>query len=140
MNLFKYRKFVVNTNIWERELLVVNDWRLTDFSIFMSMSVIEYRRFKYLNNSLVKSGKAFWLNHNTLCLGYKLIYLDNYIFKPIFNNDRQKLIDEFQNNIPKVVLKREEKCAYIELLKIRKFPSDIVNKIIKIAYFNKNKI
>ena len=131
MNQFKYKKFVVNTtNNWEREILLVNDWISSTLN---PRSVRARDRFYYLNHPLVNRGIAFWLNHYTLCLGYKLKHNNN-IFRPIFNRNRQQLMNEFQNNIRKIVLKREEKRAFIELIKIKKLPNEIIDKIVKIAY------
>ena len=85
------------------------------------------------NHPLVNSGEAYWSNNTTLCLGYRLRNNPD-IFRPIFNHNRQHNIDQFQNNINRVVEKRKEKRAFIELFKIKRFPRVLVEKIIKLAY------
>ena len=85
------------------------------------------------NHPLVNSGEAYWSNNTTLCLGYRLRNNPD-IFRPIFNSNRQREIDRFQNNIKRVVEKRKEKLAFIELFKIKQFPRVLVEKIIKLAY------
>ena len=85
------------------------------------------------NHPLVNSHQAYWLNRTTLCLGYRLRNSPD-IFRPIFNSNRQHKIDQFQNNIKRVVEKRKEKLAFIELFKIKRFPRVLVEKIIKLVY------
>ena len=44
------------------------------------------------------------------------------------------IVNQFQNNINRVVIKRNEKRAFIELLKIKRLPIELVEKIIKLTY------
>ena len=85
------------------------------------------------NHPLVHSCEAYWSNNTTLCLGYRLRNNPD-IFRSVFNHKRQRNINEFQNNIKRVVEKRNEIRAFIELFKIKRFPRVLVEKIIKLAY------
>ena len=133
MDLCKYRQYVVNSN-------KTKSW----IQIFMQVPAC-YRlhggppgractaRFTVENHPLVNKGDAYWSNDTTLCLGYQL--KNNHdIFRPIFGTDRQRKINLFLNNIRRVVKKRKEKRAFIELFKIKRFPRVLVEKIIKLAY------
>lgn len=85
------------------------------------------------NHPLVNSHQAYWLTDASLCLGYRLRNNPD-IFRPVFSHKRQRNINEFQNNIKRVVEKRNEIRAFIELFKIKRFPRVLVEKIIKLAY------
>jgi hypothetical protein len=94
----------------------------------MMPGIQEIRRCN-VNHPLVNSGDAFWSNKKQLCLGYKLKN-NNKIFRPIFDFQRQKLINKFLKNIHKIVLKREKNLIYLEIIKIKKLPIEIINIII----------
>ena len=47
---------------------------------------------------------------------------------------KYKIINQFQCNIKRIVKKRDEKRAFVELFKIKKFPRVLIDKIIKLAY------
>ena len=85
------------------------------------------------NHPLVNSNKAYWTNKTTLCTGYKMLGAEH-IFRPIFSHKRQRMIDEFQPNIARVVKKRVEKMAYLAVAKIKKLPIVLVDEIISLAY------
>ena len=53
---------------WEKNLIDVTDWIK---GYLTSMSVNCKNRFTKINHPLVESGKAFWVDNNTLCIGYK---------------------------------------------------------------------
>jgi len=133
MDITKYRQHVVrfsyvtnhgNGEPWEQvRALVPPHLRLTR----------NHPNLCAYNHSLVNSGEAYWSNNTTLCLGYRLRNNPD-IFRPIFGTKRQRNINEFQNNIKRVVEKRNENRAFIELFKIKRFPRVLVEKIIKLAY------
>lgn len=133
MDITKYRQHVVkspyvtnhlNGEPWEQ----VRVWVPPHLRIRRSDNLI----YAY-NHPLVNSHQAYWLNRTTLCLGYRLRNNPD-IFRSVFNHKRQRNINEFQNNIKRVVEKRNEIMAFIELFKIKRFPRVLVEKIIKLAY------
>ena len=121
MNITKYRQYFVRRDKWSKVLMTVPPRTRMRWSL------------QWFQHPLVTSKKAWWLNDTTLCLGYQLLNNPD-IFRPIFGFSRQRNIDQFQNNINRVVEKRKEKRAFIELFKIKRFPRVLVEKIIKLAY------
>ena len=57
-----------NEKYWEKVLIDVTDWIE---GYLTSRSVSCKNRFTKINHPLVESGKAFWVDNNTLCIGYK---------------------------------------------------------------------
>jgi hypothetical protein len=131
MDIKEYRDYVVNTG----SEMIEKSWR----PVLSNVPVCEaqfYRRTWYqsdlwfqhtepLNHPLVNSGDAYWTDDKTLCLGYKLKNNET-IFRPIFCHKRQDLINNFQKDISKLVLKREKCMNYIEFYRIRRLPKDIL--------------
>ena len=132
MDITKYRQHVVNfpyvTNHLNNE-----PWEQVREFVPPHLRLYRRRNWKRNNHPLVNSGEAYWSNNTTLCLGYQLRNNPD-IFRPIFGTNRQHNIDQFQNNIKRVVEKRKEKRAFIELFKIKRFPRVLVEKIIKLVY------
>lgn len=127
--LKKYRHYVVNlskkNSDWEHITLDAAVW----VKEYLSQRSIRYKSiFSYINHPLVNSGEAFWIDDTILCLGYKLKN-NKSIFRPIFSYKRQNLIDNFQKDISKIVLKREKCMNYNELFKVKKMPKDILDYI-----------
>ena len=136
MDITKYRQHVVNSPYvtnhlngepWEEVRMFVPS------HLRLCVLLTTFGKVCTYNHPLVNSHQAYWLNRTTLCLGYRLRNSPD-IFRPIFNSNRQREIDRFQNNIKRVVEKRKEKLAFIELFKIKRFPRVLVEKIIKLAY------
>ena len=138
MDVIKYRKYVVNfpyisdhinnkfLKPWEQIQLIVPIYN-------RGGPLWPWTNLSHQNHPLVNKGEAYWSNSTHLCLGYRL--RNNHdIFRPIFRSDRQNIINQFQNNINRVVIKRNEKRAFIELLKIKRLPIELVEKIIKLTY------
>ena len=127
--LERYRRLVVNswkTNpLWDKVLLTLSDEDARYYRMGMEHSAL-----LCINHPLVNSGNAYWTNNTTLCLGYTLRN-NNAIFRPIFSHKWQDLRNNFQKNIKKTVLKREETCAWYEIVRIKKLPIDIVNMVIE---------
>ena len=133
MDITKYRQHVVNSPYVTNHL---NGEPWEEVRMFVPPHLRLRQRDKLIgayNHPLVNSHQAYWLNRTTLCLGYRLRNNPD-IFRPIFNSNRQREIDRFQNNIKRVVEKRKEKRAFIELFKIKRFPRVLVEKIIKLVY------
>ena len=59
----------INQIHWERILIDVSQWKK---EYLEPRSVYCKDRFQNINHPLVVSGKAFWYDNNTLCIGYKL--------------------------------------------------------------------
>ena len=95
MDFDKYKKYVINEKYYNQEKIDVSDW----FSNYLNPLSIRCKdRFKIINHPLVDSGKAIWINNNTLCVGYKLIENENIIF-PLFNPKKQNLLADIHKNI-----------------------------------------
>jgi|UniRef100_A0A6C0C675 hypothetical protein len=137
MDIINYRKIVVNCpydsdNIngepWEQVILSVpNHW-----SFYHRIDHPPHSK-DLLQHPLVNSGKAYWINYNTLCTGYRLRNNPD-IFRSIFGTERQRQISKFQNNINRVVKRRKKKLAFIELFKLTRIPLVLVDKIIELVY------
>jgi len=114
--------------LWEKVVLILPDnvarYYREGMSRMYSTTHVESR----INHPLVNSADAYWTNNTTLCLGYKLIS-NNEVFRPIFSHRRQDLINGFQKNILKGVLKREEKALWLELVRIKRLPIEIVDTV-----------
>ena len=136
MDIQTYRQYVVNTGIdtgacanrnWTSVKKWAPSWERRNRDSCMQRNLL------IPNHALVNSGEAYWTNSATLCLGYNMLGNGN-IFRPIFSHRRQRMIDEFQPNIARVVKKRAEKMAYMAVAKIKKLPIVLVDEIISLAY------
>lgn len=129
MDISKYRKYVVKTDLFSDPNPPWN-------RIFKHVSAslyLHHNSWRFNNHPLVDQKIAYWSNDRTLCLGYQLQKNVN-IYRPIFNLSRQKALDKVHVKLPQVVLDREKKRLFLECLKIKILPVEIVNKILKIAY------
>ena len=135
MDIGEYRNYVVNTGsemvekTWEDIVLDVSFWVQEYLLAFCRNDTT--LRLGYINHPLVNSGNAYWINGTTLCLGYKLKKNET-IFRPIFSHKRQELINNFQKDISKIVLKRKKCMNYIEFYRIKKLPKDILDYIFEL--------
>ena len=66
MNDLQYKKFFNEKN-WKKDLINVTDW-INGY--LTNMSVNCKNRFTKINHPLVDSGKAIWINNNTICVGF----------------------------------------------------------------------
>lgn len=138
MNIIKYRKYVVNfkyisNHIKNKSLKPWEQLRLAVPTYNRRGPLWPWANLSHQNHPLVNKGEAYWSNSTHLCLGYRL--RNNHdIFRPIFRRSRQNIINQFQNDINRIVIKRKEKRAFIELLKIKRLPIELVEKIIKLTY------
>jgi len=138
MDIANYRKHVVNSPYVTNHILPENSWDqvrkyVPDWQRFADIGTYLRNENSMQNHPKVNSKEAYWVNCTTLCLGYRLRN-NPVIFRPIFGIDRQRKINQFQVRIKHAVRKREEKRAFIELFKIKKFPRVLIDKIIKLAY------
>jgi len=121
MDIQLYRKYLLNwpLNYWDWDILKLSEKMSTHFYP---------DRYLNRNHPLVISGNAYWINRKTLCLGYKL-EIDNDIFRPIFSHKRQIMIDEFLPNIKIAVYKREKNKKCLEIIRIKKLPTEVIHLI-----------
>ena len=83
------------------------------------------------NHPLINRKFAYWVDENTLCLGYTLKTNPN-VFRPIYRPDRLKYMREMLPNIPIVVKKREKylkELGHKEIFKLTKIPEGVINII-----------
>ena len=136
MNLSKYRQFLLlfsscpffENNPWEQVLFQVVDpgnyaW------LHQRVDVINGNAWGE-NHPLVNKGVGYWMNNTTLCLGYVLKQLPT-IYRPIFSHKRENQINKFLPNIPIVVIKRKKYLIFVEIMRIKKIPSDIIREIMR---------
>ena len=137
MNITNYRKYVVNSPYVTNHILPENEWdqvrKYVENWQRFNPAVFGYTISRHTVHPEVNSGKAYWTNYTTLCLGYKLRSNPD-IFRPIFRHNHQQKINQFQCNIKRIVKKRDQKRAFVELFKIKKIPRVLIDKIIKLAY------
>jgi len=137
MNITNYRKYVVNSPYVTNHILPENEWdqvrKYVENWQRFNPAVFGYTNSRHTVHPEVNSGKAYWTNYTTLCLGYKLRSNPD-IFRPIFRHNHQQKINQFQCNIKRIVKKRDQKRAFVELFKIKKIPRVLIDKIIKLAY------
>ncbi len=137
MNITNYRKYVVNSPYVTNHILPENEWdqvrKYVENWQRFNPAVFGYTNSRHTVHPEVNSGKAYWTNYTTLCLGYKLRSNPD-IFRPIFRHNHQQKINEFQCNIKRIVKKRDQKRAFVELFKIKKIPRVLIDKIVKLAY------
>ena len=126
MNITNYRKYVVNSPYVTNHILPENEWdqvrKYVENWQRFNPAVFGYTNSRHTVHPEVNSGKAYWTNYTTLCLGYKLRSNPD-IFRPIFRHNHQQKINEFQCNIKRIVKKRDQKRAFVELFKIKKIPA-----------------
>ena len=90
-----YNDYIIDIKYWERVTLDVSDW----ISNYLSKYSVKCKdRFQRVNHPLVKSGYAFWISNNELCIGYRLKDNAN-IFRPVIkytdNSFKQELKKRF---------------------------------------------
>ena len=127
MNLTKYRRYVLTG----RDALEDNRFTMVRFK------VKEKNNFRFTINSqkmhpLVLSGKAFWITHDELCLGYSMIHND--IFRPIFSHKRNKIVEIQNKKICETKKLFFRKRYLFEICKIIKLPINSVKNIVTFIY------
>ena len=83
------------------------------------------------NHPLVNRNFAYWVDENTLCIGYTLKNNPT-VFRPVYKPKRFKYMRKILPNIPIVVKKREQYLkhhAHKEIFKLTKIPEDVINII-----------
>jgi len=91
MDVIKYRKILLNDGRQH-----IDRWWI---EVRKGLPYWDYRN--QGQHEDVLSGKGFWINNETLCMGYEMnvqIY-QRTIFRPIFCHARQRLLDNVNLNI-----------------------------------------
>ena len=138
MNIEKYRKNYLQKN-WGNNCFTMVKYKLNTtkmISRFFLQSLDETIIISNeWNHPMVNSKKAYWINYNELCIGYKM--KDNpTIFRPIFSHSRQRLLDRVNSNIPNPYMfwNKLKSRAFVELYKKKNIPTDIIYNIITFTY------
>jgi len=83
------------------------------------------------NHPLVNRNFAYWVDENTLCIGYTL-KTNISLFRPVYKPERMKYMRKMLHNIPIAVKKREKYLKHLghkEIFKLTKIPEDVINVI-----------
>ena len=91
MDALKYRKLYLSEN-WG-----VNRFRMIKHNVAKDVGFKNHSRLcqtcrSGINHPLVLSKKAYWINKDELCIGYKLD-TNPEIYRPIFSHSRQRKLD-----------------------------------------------
>ena len=127
--LVKYNTYPIygSNNPWDQVLLQVTE---PEKYKHLHISFHGRHMIDCPNHPLVNKGIAYWTTDTTLCLGYFLKQMPT-IYRPIFSHKREKQINKFLDNIPIVVNKRKKYLIFVEMMRIRKIPSVIINEIMQ---------
>lgn len=123
MNVIKYRKLYLEKNWGNNEFIMIQE-KVNNVNNALS---INFQR----SHPRVLSGEAYWITHNKLCVGYKSRENPE-IYRPIFSNSRQRLLDNVNNNIitPKKFWNKVKIKYFIELYRNKMLSVDCINYII----------
>lgn len=106
-------------------------WSRVLYKVEISQYYKDIRSRDMGKHPLINRQFAYWVDENTLCLGYSLKNNPS-VFRPVFKPKRAKYMREIIPNIPIFVKKRED-CmknkANIILLQHPTLPVDIINCI-----------
>jgi hypothetical protein len=92
MDVSKYRKILLGMPVHTDYLGIL---------VTVVRKNLNYREWhEHGQHADVLSGKGFWMNFCTLCMGYEMNF-DRTIFRPIFSHRRQRLLDQVHLNVIK---------------------------------------
>jgi len=136
MDVIKYRKWYLQENWGE------NIFRMIKYGVeFKEIRIrrnnkimtIDFQR----NHPKVLSGEGYWITHEKLCIGYKMISNPE-IYRPIFSHKRQRLLDKVNLNVinPYKFWYKIKLKYFISLAKMysKKIPIDCVKHIVMFIY------
>jgi len=130
MDIIKYRKYYLSENYGD------NRFRMMKYCVGKEYS--GSKRYNKIfntvfgrNHPLVLSGKAYWINKDELCIGYKLDSNPE-IYRPIFSHKRQRLLDKLTKDIinPYKFWNKVRTQYFSSLYKIKKLPVSCIENII----------
>jgi hypothetical protein len=140
----KYRKWYLSENWGQNSFIMVTQSTLP--RQHFSQDTWQHRVGNRWNHPLVNSGKAYWLNHQELCIGYELVE-NSEIFRPIFSHKRQRLLDRLHKydeinekdkghtiDNPYKFWNKIKTKYFNELYKIKCLPVDCVRNISKFIW------
>ena len=85
----------------------------------------------------VLSDKGFWINNQTLCMGYEMNF-DRTIFRPIFCHGRQRLLEQVHLNIikPDNFWKKVKSKYYKKLIIVmpKSVPLECIARVVPYIY------
>jgi len=124
MDVIKYRKLFLEQN-W-----AANKFVMIKYRVGYGYNRILTNKFG-INHPLVLCGKAYWLNKDELCTGYKLVSNPE-IYRPIFSHKRQRLLDEIIKDIinPYKFWNKVRTQYFSSLYKIKNLPVVCIENII----------
>ena len=126
MDVIKYRKLYLSENWGE------NRFRMIKYRVVNGYNYTRvFNRWFGANHPLVTSGKAYWINKDELCTGYKLDSNPK-IYRPIFSHKRQRLLDEIIKDIinPYKFWNKVRTQYFASLYKIKNLPVVCIENII----------
>jgi len=128
MDIQKYRKWYLEVNWGENKFVMIKYG--VEFNQIRKNNQILTLDFQK-NHPLILSGNAFWITHNTLCIGYQLRE-NTEIFRPIFSHKRQRLLDKVNLKIHNPIkFWNKIKSVYFKTLyHIKMLPIECINNIV----------
>ena len=136
MDAIKYRKWYLSENWGEN--------RFTMLEFLVELTQLQFRENNRImtvdfqrNHPMVLSGKAYWITHNKLCIGYKMTSNPE-IYRPIFSHKRQRLLDKVNLTVikPYKFWNKIKSEYFMSLAKIhsKKIPIECINHIVMFTY------
>lgn len=117
MNHEKYRKWILCEN-WRDNEFNMKIYEVENMEEQNTQSLNDLKK----NHPFVLSNGGFWISYNRLCIGYEMSKNPE-IFRPIFSQKRQRLIDKLNFEIIR-------RPYFFELCKIKKIPIACVKIIV----------
>ena len=129
MDAIKYRKWYLSENWGENRFIMVT----REVENQRRGLTIDFQR----NHPIVLSGKAYWITHNKLCIGYKMTSNPE-IYRPIFSHKRQRLLDKVNLTVikPYKFWNKIKSEYFMSLAKIhsKKIPIECIKNIVMFTY------
>jgi len=136
MDVIKYRKWYLQENWGENRFRMIKygvEFKEIRIRRNNKIMTIDFQR----NHPKVLSGEGYWITHEKLCIGYKMISNPE-IYRPIFSHKRQRLLDKVNLNVinPYKFWYKIKLKYFISLAKMysKKIPIDCVKHIVMFIY------
>ncbi len=136
MDVIKYRKWYLQENWGENRFRMIKygvEFKEIRIRRNNKIMTIDFQR----NHPKVLSGEGYWITHEKLCIGYKMISNPE-IYRPIFSHKRQRLLDKVNLNVinPYKFWYKIKLKYFISLAKMysKKIPIDCVKHIVIFIY------
>ena len=134
MDVQKYRKWYLSENWGEKRFIMIK-YRTHNRQMAFRNHSWRFNSSLHLNQPMVESGKAYWINNDTLCVGYELRENPE-IFRPIFSYKRQRFLDKVNKDIynPIQFWNKIKSKYFKEICKIKKVPIECTNYIVNFIW------